>query len=357
MNLKKLKEHLDRYLPAYVIGAMVLGLGIGYIYAPAVKSHAATFKTLTTVAVFLIIYPMMVNLKFEALKAAAKNVKALLLALGFNFIYAPLLMFGLTKLLVGSDQLGFGLLLATVVPCSSMSIAYTGLSDGNIELSTLVVAASFITALFAIPLWLGVFAGNYHVSSPVWQLVQTILIVLVGPMILGYLTRKGLTKKMGEKGFARLAPLFPSISILALYFIVFLIMLMKARILIAKWDLLLWLTVPITIYFAVTLFLITWINKRIHISYADHMAMVYASSGKNEGTAIAIATSAFNPLVAIPAALIPVFQLTFLIGYLKISKLIKRYFSHGGTEAVIVSHAENPASHDATDIEKEGKQS
>lgn len=347
MNLKKLKDHLNRYLPAYVIGAMILGLGIGYMYAPAIKSHASTFKTLTTVAVFLIIYPMMVNLKLEALKAAAKNFKALLLALGFNFVYAPLLMFALTKLLVGSDQLGFGLLLATVVPCSSMSIAYTGLSDGNVELSTLVVAASFITALFAIPLWLGVFAGQYHVPSPVGQLVQTILIVLVGPMILGYLTRKFLTKKMGERKFMRLAPLFPSVSMIALYGIVFLIMLMKARVLITKWDLVLWLTIPITIYFALTLFLITWINKRIKTSYADHMAIVYASTGKNEGTAIAIATAAFNPLIAIPAALIPVFQLTFLIGYLKMAGWLRRYFLRGLPQP---APASNPGKKEERDV-------
>ena len=341
MGLKRLKDHLNRYLPAYVVGSMVLGLGIGYVYAPFVKGNIHTFKTLTTVAVFFIIYPMMVNLKLEALKAAAKNVKALLLALGFNFIYAPLLMFGLTKLMVGNDQLGFGLLLATVVPCSSMSIAYTGLSDGNIELSTLVVAASFITALFAIPLWLGAFAGQYHVPSPVWQLVQTILIVLVGPMILGYLTRKFLTNKMGEQGFMRLAPLFPSVSLIAMYLIVFLIMLMKAQLLISKWHMILWLTVPITIYFVLTLFLITRVNKRIKSSYKDHMAIVYASSGKNEGTAIAIATAAFNPLTAIPAALIPVFQITFLVGYLKMANWIRRYFGCEKAKGVIASHTAN----------------
>ncbi len=330
MGLIKLKKHLNKYLPVYVIAAMVLGLYIGHIYAPTVKKHIKTFKLLTTVSVFFIIYPMMVNLKLEALKSSIKNIRALLFALLFNFVYAPLLMFGLSKLTIKSPELGFGLLLATVVPCSSMSIAYTGLSDGNIELATLVVASSFIFALFAIPFWLGIFAGQYHVASPMWQLIQTILIVLVGPMILGYLTRKVLEKQMGEKNFIKLAPLFPSISLISMYIIVFLIMMMKAQMLITKWSMLLWLMVPITIYYLLTLLLITWIDKKIHLSYEDHMAIVYASTGKNEGTAIAIATSAFNPITAIPAALIPVFQITFLVGYLKISNLIKGYFKNKG---------------------------
>ena len=326
MTLIKLKKHLNKYLPVYVITSMILGLLIGYKFALPVKRNMHIFKTLTTISVFLIIYPMMVNLKLEALKSSLKNVKALALALIFNFVYAPLLMFGLSKLMIKSPELGFGLLLATVVPCSSMSIAYTGLSDGNIELATLIVASSFIFALFAIPFWLGIFAGGYHVVFPVWQLIQTILIVLVGPMILGYLTRKILEKKMGEKKFIKIVPLFPSVSLISMYVIVFLIMMLKAKMLIAKWTMLIWLMVPITIYFVITLILITWLNKKIHLSYEDHMAIVYASTGKNEGTAIAIATSAFNPITAIPAALIPIFQITFLVGYLKLANNVKKYF-------------------------------
>jgi len=60
--------------------------------------------------------------------------------------------------------------------------------------------------------------------------------------------------------------------------------------------------------------------------YEDHMGMVFASTGKNEGTAIAIATTAFSPLVAVPAAMMPIFQIVFLVGYLKLEPYVRRLF-------------------------------
>jgi hypothetical protein len=49
------------------------------------------------------------------------------------------------------------------------------------------------------------------------------------------------------------------------------------------------------------------------------MAVVFASTGKNNGTAIAIAAMAFSPMVAIPAATMPIFQVLLLVGYLKLA--------------------------------------
>ncbi|HQJ30933.1 MAG TPA: hypothetical protein PLG18_07340, partial [Syntrophales bacterium] len=59
-----------------------------------------------------------------------------------------------------------------------------------------------------------------------------------------------------------------------------------------------------------------------------------ASTGKNNGTAIAIAATAFSPLVAVPAATMPIFQILFLVLYLKAAHRIRHYFKethlHGG---------------------------
>ncbi len=43
----------------------------------------------------------------------------------------------------------------------------------------------------------------------------------------------------------------------------------------------------------------------INVSYEENMAVVFTSTGKNNGTAIAIASKASSPMVAIPAATMP----------------------------------------------------
>lgn len=45
------------------------------------------------------------------------------------------------------------------------------------------------------------------------------------------------------------------------------------------------------------------------------------------GTATTIAATAFSPLVAVPAATMPIFQVILMIGYLKLAPRLRRYFT------------------------------
>ncbi len=326
MLLKRVQQHLKEKMIWYVTLSIILGWVLGYFNGPFVKQHQPTLKTLITAVVFLMIYPMMVNIRLEALAKAARNLKGLGLTLVYNFVWAPLFGFVLSRIFLHDPKVGFGFLLVMVVPCSSMSIGYTGLAGGNVELATVAVATSFITAVAAIPFWLSILAGAYNVPVPMNILMNAILTVLILPMILGYLTRLLLIRGLGEKGFRRIAPLFPSITLVSMFSIIFLIFFMKAAILVQKWSLMVWLIVPNLAFVTLTLLLITWVDKTIGLSYEDHMGIVFASTGKNNGTAIALATAAFSPLVAVPAATLPIFQIIFLVGYLKLEDRIRRYF-------------------------------
>jgi len=330
--MKALQEHLNKWLLLYVLLAMGLGLLVGYPNAAWTTKNSNTVKNLTTLAVFFIIYPMMINLKLEALLQVGKNVKELLLTVVFNFVWAPLIGWILAKMFLTDPLLSLGFLLVMVVPCSSMSIGYTGLAEGNLELATVAVALSFVLAVVAVPLWMSVFAANYQVPVPIYDMLMSILEVLIAPMILGYLTRLLLTRWLGEKKFSQLRPLFPSLSLLAMYGIVFMIFFSKATMIVNKWQTVLLLLVPNGLFIAITLFVMTWVNRRLGVSYRDNMAIVFASTGKNNGTAIAIATMAFSPLVAIPAATMPIFQILFLVLYLKMAGWLRGYFGEQHTE-------------------------
>jgi len=327
--MKALQQHLNRWLLGYSVLAMAVGLIVGYPGAAWTKAHASAVSTLTTIAVFFIIYPMMVNLKLGALAKAGRNVRGVSLALVYNFVWAPLIGFLLARVFLRDPLLALGFLLVMVVPCSSMSIGYTGLSEGNLELATVIVALSFVLAVVAVPLWMLVFAAQYHVPVPIQDMLTSILTVLIAPMLLGYLTRRGLVRWLGETRFHHLQPLFPALSLLAMFGIVFLIFLAKATLIVSQWSTVLLLLVPNALFVGITLAAVTWLNRRLGLSYRDNMAVVFASTGKNNGTAIAIATMAFSPLVAIPAATMPIFQILLLVLYLKAAGWLRGYFGEG----------------------------
>ncbi len=130
-RLRSLQEHLNRWMLAYVSLAMAGGLAIGYPAASTAKSAAAAIGGLTSVAVFFIVYPMMVNVRFEALARAGRNLRAVGLALALNFLWAPLFGWLLASVFISDPLLALGFMLVMVVPCSSMAIGYTGLAKGD----------------------------------------------------------------------------------------------------------------------------------------------------------------------------------------------------------------------------------
>ena len=188
---------------------------LGYPNVGWSKAHTGPVSSLTTVAVFLVIYPMMVNVRVEALARAGRNVRGLLLAVAFNFVWAPLLGYVLAHLFRHDPMLALGFLLVMVVPCSSMSIAYTGMAGGDVELATVIVGSSFVLAVPAVPLWMGLFAAQYHVPIPMHDMLTSILTVLIAPMLAGWLTRRVEQRTRGEASLKRLQPAFSAASMLA----------------------------------------------------------------------------------------------------------------------------------------------
>jgi len=324
MDWLKLKNHLDRYLPLYVTLSMIAGFYVG-VHANLKPYHEA-LKTLNMLVVISMIYPMMINLRVGELKNSAKLWKQLTIALFMGLVLSPLIMYA-SVLLVNAFHpmnhlLMLGLLLAVVVPCSSMSIAYTGFTRGNLELATIIVALSFTLAIVTVPGWLKVFASSYHVPISAWLLVKTILIVVITPMILGIATRRYLLSRLGSEGFLRIRPAFPAGSLLGMYVIVFLIFMEKAKVIAGKPEIVGLALLPLVIYYTVSLTFMTFLNRILGISYRDHMAMTFTSVGKNEGTAMAIALAAGMGMMAIPPAITPIVQIPFLVGYVKMWRKI-----------------------------------
>ena len=331
--LRSLQEHLNRWMLAYVSLAILIGLLAGNELAGFAKTQAGPLGGLTTAAVFLIIYPMMVNVRFEALLRAGRNLRGIGVALLFNFVWAPLVGWVLATVFLSDPLLALGFLLVMVVPCSSMAIGYTGLAKGDLELATVVVALSFVLAIVAVPLWMSLFASQYAVPVPIGDLISSILTVLLAPMVLGYATRSGLLRWLGPVRFGAIAPLFPALSLLGMYAIVFLIFFGKATLIIDRWQTVAILLVPNAIFIGLSLVVLTWLDRRLGMGFEEHMAVAFTSTGKNNGTAIAIATTAFSPLVAIPAATMPIFQILLMVLYLRAAPRLRAWFGRRATPA------------------------
>ncbi len=333
-KLVRLRDHLDEFLAVYAGISIALGLITGYYKAGWVTIHRPLVKELEMAAIMLMIFPMMIMLDIAYLGKAFKNWKALTVSLLMNFGWGPLWAVILGDLFLHNQLLKLGLFIAWLVPCSSMSVGYVGLMKGNIELATALVVVSFLVAVPLIPLYIKLYGAAYHVIVPTMVLIKTIILVIIAPLIVGVAMHEALVKRLGMERFRRISPLFPTITMLGMFMIIFEIFFGSSKMIITYIHSVLGVFYSAMVFGTISLTFLTLFLRSIRFKYRDAMATLFPSIGKNEGTAIAIAATAFSPLVAIAPATLPVFQVVFLLTYIKLRSRIMSLYRVGSEKVI-----------------------
>ncbi|MCL4447174.1 MAG: bile acid:sodium symporter [Thermoplasmatales archaeon] len=331
-RLMIIRDHLDKFLAIYVVIAIVIGLLAGYFDFRWIAANKDLIKDLQLVAIIIMIFPMMVMMNFRGLGTALKNWKLLTIVLLMNFGWGPIMAILLGDAFVSSPLVRLGLFLAWLVPCSSMSVGYVGLMRGNIEASTAMVTVTFLIAIPIIPIFASLYGAAYHVQVSVMLLVVTIIEIIIVPLLVGIPTHEILVKRLGKDRFKAVTPLFPTVTMLGMFMIIFVIFFGESRMIITNLHAVFGVFYSALVFGTVSLVFLTLLFKVLKFDYWDSMAGLFPSIGKNEGTAIAIAATAFSPLVAIAPATLPVFQVIFLITYIKLRPRIAHFFGIKGKD-------------------------
>lgn len=331
-RLMIVRDHLDRFLAVYVVIAIIIGLLAGYYDFKWIAANKDLIKNLQLVAIIIMIFPMMVMMNFRGLGAALKNWKLLVIVLLMNFGWGPIMAILLGDLFVTNPLVKLGLFLAWLVPCSSMSVGYVGLMRGNIEASTAMVTVTFLIAIPIIPLFASLYGTAYHVHVSTMLLVVTIIEIIIVPLLVGIPTHEVLVRRLGKVKFKAITPLFPTVTMFGMFMIIFLIFFGESRMIVTNLHAVFGVFYSALVFGTVSLIFLTLLFKVLKFDYWDSMAGLFPSIGKNEGTAIAIAATAFSPLVAIAPATLPVFQVIFLITYIKLRPRIAHFFGIKGRD-------------------------
>jgi ACR3 family arsenite efflux pump ArsB len=328
-------EHIRRFLFFYASAAIATGWAAGVAWPDFARVHAATLGLAMNALVFLMIYPMMIGLDFAQLPQVLARPRPVLLSLAYNFVVTPALAWALVQTMSGPPELALGFYLVMLIPGSSMAIAYTHMAGGSVEVATLAQAAGFLVVPVLLPFFMHFVGQSYAVTVPLASLMQTVLLVLILPMALGALTRWALVRRQGPQVIPRIKPVLGLIPAVTMLLLMALIFFSKGALLAQQWQALLPLMGATFAFVVIILALMTWLNRRLGLGYAEHMAVAFVSSGKNNATAIAIAISVagFSPLVAVPAATLPLFQAVLLVAYVQMAGWLRRYYGETATPA------------------------
>jgi ACR3 family arsenite transporter len=282
--ISTLKKNLIWSIPAF----MIAGLIVGAITNPA------PLKALIIPLTFLMVYPMMINLQVQKVFSGG-DFKVQLVTQFINFALIPFFAYGLGYVFFGNDRplVWLGLLLASLLPTSGMTISWTGFAKGNISAAIKMTVIGLILGSIATPFYIQSLMGA-TVTIPMAEIFKQIAIIVFLPMVLGIATRMILIQQVGQSKYNKnLKEKFPAFSTLGVLGIVFVAMALKSKDIIANPLLLLSFLLPLAILYIGNFLLSTLVGKYF-FHRDDAIALVYGTVMRNLSIALAIAMTAFG---------------------------------------------------------------
>lgn len=202
----------QRYLTLWVLLCMVVGVAIGYAL-PAVPAFLDTLQVMgisipIAILIWVMIYPMMMKVDFQSIKAVGRQPKGLFVTWIANWLIKPFTMYAIAWFFlfvlfsswIPTDlarQYLAGAVLLGAAPCTAMVFVWSTLANGNPAYTVIQVATNDLIILIAFVPIVKFLLGVSQVTVPYSVLFVSIFLFVVIPLAGGILTRMTVVKRKG----------------------------------------------------------------------------------------------------------------------------------------------------------------
>ena len=203
----------ERYLSVWVGLCILVGVSVGNtfpaIFSLVAKLEYAHVNLVVALCIWVMIFPMMLQIDFASIRDVGQRPKGLVLTLVVNWLIKPFSIAALGWLFfrvffsswVDPQSAGeyiAGMILLGVAPCTAMVFVWSQLTKGDPSYTLMQVSINDIIMIFAFAPIAAFLLGISDVAVP-WQtlLLSTVLYVLL-PLIAGVLVRRRLLRHGGE---------------------------------------------------------------------------------------------------------------------------------------------------------------
>jgi arsenite transporter len=317
---KKTLGFFEKYLTLWVALCILGGVGIGLLAGDNMSvisnMEIARVNIPVAILIWLMIYPMMLQVDFSSIKQISKKPKGVLLTVVINWLIKPFTMaffawIFFSKLYAAwidpalAGEYIAGAIILGAAPCTAMVFVWSYLTDGDPNYTLVQVSVNDLIILVAFVPIVGLLLGITDVTIPYDTLVASVIIFVVVPLVAGVITQRILLKSHGVAWFKQqFLPKLKPVSILALLITLVLLFAFQGQNIINNPLIILLAAIPLVIqtYF---IFFLAWYGGRwLKLSHnvCAPAAMIGASNFFELAVAVAIALFGLQS----PAALVTV---------------------------------------------------
>ncbi len=208
------ERYLSLWVALCIAAGVILGVSLPAFFEMIAGIEYASVNLVIAVFIWVMIYPMMVNVDFASLKDVGKKPKGLCITLVVNWLIKPFTMaalgiFFFEYLFAGwvdpqtAKQYIAGMILLGVAPCTAMVFVWSQLVRGDANYTLVQVSINDIIMVFAFAPLAALLLGVTDIVVPWETLLLSVVLYVIIPLVAGYLTRRllegaGNDERIGE---------------------------------------------------------------------------------------------------------------------------------------------------------------
>ncbi len=334
---------LDRWLPAWIVAAMVVGLLLGWLVpglAGALDAvQVGSVSLPIAIGLLVMMFPALAKVRYSAVGAVFADRRLMITSLVLNWLVAPAFMFVLAWVFLPDlPAYRTGLIIVGLARCIAMVLIWNDLACGDREAAAALVAVNsvFQVAAFGLlgwfylqvlPGWLGLPTTSAEFS--VGAIVVSVLIFLGVPLLAGFATRTLGERIRGRDWYeSRVLPRLGPWALYGLLFTVVILFALQGHTMVDRPLDVLRIAVPLLVYFAVVFTAGMIIGRLSGLGYPRTTTLAFTAAGNNFELAIAVMVATFGVTSgqALAGVVGPLIEVPVLVGLVYVALWARRFF-------------------------------
>ena len=333
----------ERYLSVWVALCIIAGVSLGIVFpdmfAVIASMEYASVNLVVAVFIWVMIYPMMVNVDFASIKDVGKKPKGLCITLVVNWLIKPFTMAALGILFFEYIFAGIvepqtakeyiaGMILLGVAPCTAMVFVWSQLVRGDANYTLVQVSINDIIMVFAFAPITAFLLGITDIVVPWETLLLSVILYVIVPLAAGYITRKLLDGSSNDERISSFTSKVKPFSIMGLLATVVLLFGFQAQTIIDKPLVIVLIAIPLLIQsYGIFAVAYGWgYLWRVPFSTAAPAALIGTSNFFELAVAVAISLFGLNSGAALATVVGVLVEVPVMLSLVAFANRTRRHF-------------------------------